>query len=170
MCVANHLIRVLWRARHQSHAYGHHRFRTIGFQTRTVRLKRICHEMIKNVGQSESCMVSKSPSIFKQTDTYRTAGQPVGRRHPLSPRPRGSPPARTLHRRVRRRRQQITANIRMDWPLVTMHDLDLPTYCCAHGRLYCHTNGEITTEHYSNTAQNQKNDKDKYRRTRTKAQ
>ena len=23
-------------------------------------------------------------------------------------------------------------------PLITMHDLDLPTYCCAHGRLIVH--------------------------------
>ena len=31
----------------------------------TVRLKIIGNEMIKNVGQSESCMVSKWPIIFK---------------------------------------------------------------------------------------------------------
>ena len=35
----------------------------------TVRLKIIGNEMIKNVGQSESCMVSKLPIIFKRTRT-----------------------------------------------------------------------------------------------------
>ena len=38
-----------------------------------MRLKIIGHEMIKNVGKSESCMVSKVPIIFKRTRSLDTA-------------------------------------------------------------------------------------------------
>eukprot|EP01048_Picozoa_sp_COSAG05_P006675 COSAG05_NODE_444_length_9777_cov_20.852965_2_plen_87_part_00 len=39
-------------------------------RTCTVRLKIIGNEMIKTVGQSEPCMVSKVPIIFKRTRSY----------------------------------------------------------------------------------------------------
>ena len=39
----------------------------------TVRLKMIGDAIIKNVGKSVSCMVSKLPSIFKRTRTCRRA-------------------------------------------------------------------------------------------------
>ena len=47
----------------------------------TVRLKIIGNEMIKNVGKSQSCMVSKLPIIFKRTRTYM-ANQPAPGRQP----------------------------------------------------------------------------------------
>ena len=48
------------RGRKHSQSYG------------TVRLKIIGNEIIKNVGEYQSCMVSKLPIIFKRTRKYRS--------------------------------------------------------------------------------------------------
>ena len=39
---------------------------------RTMRLKIVGNEIIKNIGKSESCMVSKLPIISKRTTTWTT--------------------------------------------------------------------------------------------------
>ena len=46
----------------------------------TVRLKIIGREMIKNIGKSQSCMVSTLPIIFKRTrSSYAWASRNLGR-------------------------------------------------------------------------------------------